>query len=159
MNKQELDIWLEGCINYYNKKTNNNMASIEERIKQLEQAHGRLFNQQKELIDNLTKLESSITKQIEQIGTQLKGMKQELPDELPETLIENKKYNAIITDIVSTKDVKWRNMDYTNWEIKLKGKEHIFLAFIKTGIILEPGMLVQFSYKNYLKLTHLKPLE
>jgi len=159
MNKQELDIWLEGCINYYNKKTNNNMATIEEKIKQLENAHSRMYNQQKELTELVIKLQDKLTGELEKITTQLKELKQEVPDTLPQQLIEDKKYNGQITEIISSKDVVWRNMNYTNWELKLKGKEHIFLAFIKTGIILEPGMLVKFTYKHYLKLVHLKVIE
>jgi hypothetical protein len=156
MDKQELDIWIDGCITYYNKKTNNNMATIEERIKQLEQAHGRTHNKQQELVEQLNKLNKDLSEQLTRITTQLKEIKQEVPDALPEQFLEDKKYTGQITEVISTKDVIWRKMNYTNWEIKLKGKDHIFLAFIKKDVILEPGMLVNFTYKHYLKLVHLK---
>ena len=44
MTQDELDLWIEGCINHYKKNSNKVMATNEERIERLELAHSRLFN-------------------------------------------------------------------------------------------------------------------
>ena len=43
--QQNLDKWINACLNYYNKKSNIKMKTNEERFQQLEQAHSRLYNQ------------------------------------------------------------------------------------------------------------------
>ena len=156
MTQEELEQWIEGCINHYKKNSKKVMATTDERIERLEQAHSRMFNQQKALIDDFKKVQNKLLEEIKNINSQLSAAKELDLLPLPEKLIETKKYSAEITDIVKKEDVEWRKMNYTNWEVKLKGKEHIFLAFIKSEVILEPGTLVVFEYQPYLKLKHLK---
>jgi hypothetical protein len=156
MTQEELDLWIEGCITHYKKNSKKIMLPIEERISRLEQAHSRLFNQQKTMLDDLTKAQNKLLEEIKNINSQLNEGKELDLLPLPEKLIENKKYSAEITEIVKREDVLWRKMNYTNWEVKLKGKEYIYLAFIKSEVTLEPGVHVAFEYQHYLKLKHLK---
>jgi hypothetical protein len=156
MNQQELELWIEGCITHYKKNTNKVMATIEERMERLEQAHSRLYNQQKTMLDDLTKVQNKLLEEIKNINSQLTEGKELDLLPLPEKLIEGKKYTGEITEIIKREDVLWRKMNYSNWEIKLKGKDYIYLAFIKSEVILEPGILVDFEYQHYLKLKHLK---
>jgi hypothetical protein len=156
MTQEELDIWIEGCINHYKKNSNKVMATIEERMERLELAHSRLYNQQKTMLDDFAKIQNKLLKEISNINSQLTEGKELDLLPLPEKLIENKKYSAEITEIVKREDVLWRNMNYSNWEVKLKGKEYIYLAFIKSEVTLEPGVHVDFEYQHYLKLKHLK---
>lgn len=152
MTQKELEKWMQGCIDYFNKHSNNNMKTVEERIKQLEQAHGRLFNQYTEKIDEFEKLIYQLKKKVDT----LTPVEEKEIEELPEKLIQGKIYQATITDIIDKKDNKYYKLKYRNWEIKLKGKEHIFLAFIPADVILEPGMQVRFEYEHYLKCKYLK---
>jgi hypothetical protein len=156
MTQQELDLWIEGCINHYKKNSKKVMATTDERIERLEQAHSRMFNQQKALIDDFKKVQNKLLEEIKKINSQLSEAKDLDLQPLPEKLIETKRYSAEITEIIKKEDVEWRKMNYTNWEVKLKGKEHIFLAFVKSEVILEPGTQVMFEYQHYLKLKHLK---
>ena len=156
MEQEELDLWIEGCINHYKKNSNKVMATIEERIERLEQAHSRMYNQQKTMLEDFTKVQNKLLEEIKNINSQLTAGKELDLLPLPDKLIEGKKYSAEITEIVKREDVVWRRMNYSNWEVKLKGKEYIYLAFIKSEITLEPGILVDFEYQHYLKLKHLK---
>jgi hypothetical protein len=156
MTQEELDLWIEGCINHYKKNSKKVMATTDERIERLEQAHSRMFNQQKALIDDFKKVQQKLLEEIKNINSQLTAGKELDLLPLPEKLIETKKYSAEITEIIKKEDVEWRKMNYTNWEVKLKGKEHIFLAFVKSEVVLQPGTLVAFEYQHYLKLKHLK---
>jgi hypothetical protein len=156
MTQEELEQWIEGCINHYKKNSKKVMATTDERIERLEQAHSRMFNQQKALIDDFNKVQQKLLEEIKKINSQLSAAKDLDLLPLPEKLIETKRYSAEITEIIKKEDVEWRKMNYTNWEVKLKGKEHIFLAFVKSEVILEAGTLVVFEYQHYLKLKHLK---
>lgn len=156
MEQQELDLWLEGCINYYKKNSKKVMATTEERIERLEQSHSRMYNQQKTMIEDFQKVQNKLLEEIKNINSQLTAGKELDLLPLPEKLIETKRYSAEITEIIKKEDVEWRKMNYTNWEVKLKGKEHIFLAFVKSEVLLQPGTLVVFEYQHYLKLKHLK---
>lgn len=156
MNQEELDLWIEGCVNHYKKNTNKVMATIEERMERLEQSHSRLYNQQKTMLDDLTKVQNKLLKEIKNINSQLTEGKDLDLLPLPDKLIEGKMYSAEITEIIKREDIEWRKMNYSNWEIKLKGKDYIYLAFIKSEITLDAGALVDFEYQHYLKLKHLK---
>lgn len=156
MTQDELDLWIEGCITHYNKNSKKVMATIEERIERLELAHSRLFNEQKRMLEDLTKAQNKLVEEIKNINSQLTEGKELDLLPLPEKLVEGKKYTAEITEIIKREDVLWRKMNYSNWEVKLKGKDYIYLAFIKSEITLEPGILVDFEYQHYLKLKHLK---
>ena len=156
MTQEELDLWIEGCITHYKKNSKKVMATTEERIDRLEQAHSRMFNQQKTMLQDFQKAQNKLLEEIKNINSQLTAGKELDLLPLPEKLIETKKYSAEITEIIKREDVEWRKMNYTNWEVKLKGKEHIFLAFVKSEVVLQPGTLVAFEYQHYLKLKHLK---
>lgn len=156
MTQDELDLWIEGCINHYKKNSNKVMATIEERMERLEQAHSRMYNQQKTMLEDFTKVQNKLVDEIKNINSQLTAGKELDLLPLPDKLIEGKKYSAEITEIIKREDVLWRKMNYSNWEVKLKGKEYIYLAFIKSEVTLEPGILVDFEYQHFLKLKHLK---
>jgi hypothetical protein len=156
MNQEELDLWIKGCITHYKKNTNKVMVTIEERMERLEQAHSRLYNQQKTMLDDLTKVQNKLLEEIKNINSQLSEGKDLDLLPLPDKLIEGKKYSAEITEIIKREDIIWRKINYSNWEVKLKGKDYIYLAFIKSEVALEPGTLVDFEYQHYLKLKFLK---
>lgn len=156
MDTKELDLWMDGCIRHYNKITNNKMKTVEERIVQLENAHGRLYNQTKEMFELVTTLRDKINSELESLNTKIREIKQEPTCVLPDKLIEDKKYQAIIKDIISHEPTDYYKKKMINWEVKLVGKEHVFHAFVKPDIVLEPGMMVEFTYKTYLQLYHLK---
>lgn len=162
MDQNELDKWLLGCINFYNKHSTKVMKTIEERISQLENAHGRLFNEQKNLIKDLSLLNEKITKELNLIFEKLKETTStEEPGTLPDKLADGRKYVGLITEIIGSSTIFWksRNKNYTNWQVKLQGKEHVYIAFINSDIKLEPDMLVEFIFENPFNLKHLKIYE
>jgi molecular chaperone GrpE (heat shock protein) len=115
MNQEELDLWIKGCITHYKKNTNKVMVTIEERIERLEQAHSRLYNQQKTMLDDLTKVQNKLLEEIKNINSQLSEGKDLDLLPLPDKLIEGKKYSAEITEIIKREDIIWRKINYSNW--------------------------------------------
>ena len=78
---------------------------------------------------------------------------------LPETLLNGKEYKTVITDIIKSKAVKWKEMDYTNWQIKIEGKEEHYIAFIPSEHELVAGDVVRFTYANPFQLKKLRKIK
>ena len=137
------------------------MKTTEERFQQLELAHARLFNQ----YQNLTKDFENLTEQLDERFSDLKSFivasstKEEAPAELPETLIHNKDYTGVISAVVKSTPTKWNNKEWTNWEVKLEGKEeYVYIAFIPSEHQLTAGDKVKFQYVHPFQLKKLKQL-
>jgi hypothetical protein len=158
--QEQLDKWINACLNYYNLKSNIKMKTTEERFQQLELAHARLFNQ----YQNLTKDFENLTEQLDERFSDLKSfivassIKEE-PAALPETLVHNKDYTAVISTVLKSTPTKWNNNDWTNWEVKLEGKEdYVYIAFIPSEHQLTAGDKVRFQYVHPFQLKKLKQL-
>jgi hypothetical protein len=133
------------------------MKTTEERIQQLEQAHSRLNNQYINLKNDLEELiSSSITADAVKNWISEAIPKEDVPA-LPDELVNGIDYKAVVAEVVKFKNVKWKDMDYTNWEIKLIGKEeYVYVAFIPTEITLVPGCNVKFTYAQPFQCRKLK---
>ena len=162
MDSQEtLDKWINSCLNYYNLKSNIKMKTTEERFQQLELAHARLFNQ----YQNLSKDFENLTEQLDDRFSELKSFivassiqKDEAPA-LPDKLQNNVEYKGVITEVVTSTPTKWKDMEYTNWEVRLEGKEtYVMVAFIPTEYKLAAGDKVRFTYAHPFQLRKLKQI-
>ena len=163
MDSQEnLDKWINSCINHYNKKSNTKMKkTIEEKVQQLEQAHSRLFNNYNTLHQDFTNYRNVMIEELsklQQLVKSLQPKEEEIPV-LPDTLINGKEYKAVITEIIKYTNVIWKDIPYTNWELKIEGKDkYVYVAFIPTENQLKPGDKVRFIYTNPFQLRKLKLL-
>ena len=157
--QEHLDKWLRASINYYNKKSINKMKTTEERFQQLEQAHGRLHNTFNTLHHDFISYKEFMVEELstlKQIVKSLQPKEDEVPV-LPEEMKNGIEYKAVIADVLKSKDVKWQNMDYTNWEVRLVGKEeYVCVAFIPTGNPINIGDKVRFTYAQPFQLKKLK---
>ena len=133
--------------------------TTEERLLQLEVAHARLFNQ----YQNLSKDFENLTEQLDDKFGELKSFivasSIEEAAELPETLVHNKDYTGVIAAVIKSTPTKWNNKEWTNWEVKLEGKEdYAYIAFIPTEHQLAAGDKVRFQYVHPFQLKKLKQL-
>lgn len=157
--QQTLDKWINSCLNHYNKKSIIKMKTTEEKLQQLELAHARLYNQFNILQQDFIKYKEVMDERL----VNLKGLinlssTEDIP-ELPETLSNGKEYKAVITEVIKSTPVKWKNMEYTNWEVKLQGKDkYVYVAFIPTEHQLVPGDNVRFTYGTPFQLKKLKQI-
>jgi len=162
--QEQLDKWIKSCLNYYNKKSINKMKTVEERLLQLETAHSRLFNQLKDVVLDIEIIKNRNGNTYLELSNKINDLKEliqpkdEVPV-LPNTLVNGKEYKAVISDIIKSTPTKWKNMEYTNWEVKIVGKEeYVFIAFIPTEHQLQPGDKVVFSYAHPFQLKKLKQI-
>jgi len=154
--QQSLDKWITKCIQHYNNNSNKkiSMKTVEERIEQLEKAHSRLHNQLKDVQEDLIIIKDrmgnnylELTSKIDNILNTLQPKEEiaALPDELKNGI----EYKAIVSEIIKTKDVEWKRKNYTNYELKLEGKEeYMFLAFVPTDNKIIAGDKVRFTYQH-----------
>lgn len=161
MDSQEnLDKWIASCLKYYNNKSNNKMKTTEERFQQLEQAHGRLYNNFNTLHQDFLSYKEVMQEQLSELKELIKqSSTEEQVVDLPETLVHNKDYTGIIAAVIKSTPTKWNNKDWTNWELKLEGKEdYAYIAFIPTEHQLTAGDKVKFQYVHPFQLKKLKQL-
>lgn len=158
--QEQLDKWINSCINYYNKKSNTKMnKTTEERIQQLEQAHSRLFNNFNTLHQDFVQYRNVMVEEVSTLKEMIKSLqpKEEVIPVLPDNLINGKEYKAVVTDVIKFTNVIWKNIPYTNWELKLEGKDqYVYVAFIPTEVKIVPGTKVRFTYANPFQLRKLK---
>ena len=156
--QQNLDKWIKSCLNHYNLKSNIKMKTTEERFQQLELAHARLYNQFNTLHEDFVQYREVMEEQL----INLKGLintSTEEEVELPETLIHNKDYTGVIAAVLKSTPTKWNNNDWTNWEVKLEGKDdYAYIAFIPSEHQLCAGDKVKFQYVHPFQLKKLKQL-
>jgi hypothetical protein len=157
--QENLDKWIISCLNHYNKKSIIKMKTTEERFQQLEQAHARLYNNFNTLHQDFISYKEVMQEQL----TNLKGLinlsSTEEVVELPETLIHNKDYTGVISSVIKSTPTKWNNNDWTNWEVKLEGKDdYAYIAFIPSEHILAAGDKDKFQYVHPFQLKKLKQI-
>jgi len=159
--QEQLDKWINACLNYYNLKSNIKMKTTEERFQQLELAHARLFNQYNTLNQDYLELKGYVFEQVDKLHTKINSLqpKEEEVLDLPETLVHNKDYTGVISAVLKSTPTKWNNNDWTNWEVKLEGKDdYAYIAFIPSEHILAAGDKVRFQYVHPFQLKKLKQL-
>ena len=163
--QEQLDKWINSCLNYYNKKSNIKMKTTEERMLQLELAHARLFNQVKDLVLDIDIIKNRNGNTYLELSNKINDLKEliqpdgDAPAELPETLIHNKDYKGVIAAVLKSTSTKWNNKEWTNWEVKLEGKEeYVYIAFIPSEHQLTAGDKVKFQYVHPFQLKKLKKL-
>ena len=138
------------------------MKTTEERLQQLELAHARLFNQLKDVqldIENIKNRNGNTYLELSNKINDIKELIQPNDDvpALPEKLANGKEYKAVISEVVTSTPTKWKDMDYTNWEVRLEGKEkYVMVAFIPTEYKLAAGDKVRFTYAQPFQLRKLK---
>jgi hypothetical protein len=160
MDSQEnRDKWINSCLNYYNLKSNNKMKTTEERFQQLEQAHARLYNQFNTLHQDFISYKEVMMEEVINLKGLINLSSTEEVVELPETLIHNKDYTGVIAAVLKSTPTKWNNNDWTNWEVKLEGKDdYAYIAFIPSEHQLAAGDKVKFQYVHPFQLKKLKQL-
>lgn len=161
MDSQEtLDKWINSCLNHYNLKSNIKMKTTEEKLQQLELAHARLYNQFNTLHQDFVKYREVIEERLTNLKELINLSSTEEEKELPETLLTNTEYKAVISKVVKSTSTKWKNMDYTNWELKLEGKDdYLYVAFIPTEHQLAVGDSVRFIYAHPFQLKKLRKIK
>jgi|694.fasta_scaffold47907_6 hypothetical protein len=157
--QEQLDKWIYACLNHYNLKSNIKMKTTEERFQQLELAHARLYNQYQNLIEDFDNLKEQLDERFSDLKSFIVASSTEEVVELPETLIHNKDYTGVISAVLKSTPTKWNNNDWTNWEVKLEGKDdYAYIAFIPSEHILAAGDKVRFQYVHPFQLKKLKQL-
>jgi chromosome segregation ATPase len=169
--KQDIEKWWDGCKNYYLQNKNPNIMSEEEQFKNkidvLKTAHSRMHNELQNLKSDFDKFRLSYEIQIGDLKNQIKDLQNPLSDveavkeklyELPERLIHNNEYVAVVSEVINAEGVKWNGKDYCNWELKLFGKEEKFYAFCPCENIVEFGSRVRFTYTHPVQLKKLRVL-
>ena len=136
------------------------MKTTEERFQQLEQAHGRLYNNFNTLHQDFVSYRDVMQEQLSELKELIKqSSTEEQVVDLPETLVHNKDYTGVIAAVIKSTPTKWNNKDWTNWELKLEGKEdYAYIAFIPTEHQLAAGDKVKFQYVHPFQLKKLKQL-
>lgn len=155
--------WMTGCIKYYDKQFQKsiNMKSNEERIQQLEQAHSRLYNSFNTFHQDYLQHRLVYQEQFDLLKQMINSLqpKENEVDELPDTMKAGTDYRAVISTIMKATPVKWQNMDYCNWELKLQGKDdYVYVAFIPQSVQLQVGDKVRFTYAHPFQLKKLKQI-
>jgi hypothetical protein len=158
-NQENRDKWINSCLNYYNLKSNIKMKTTEERFQQLEQAHARLYNQFNTLHQDFVQYREVIQEELINLKGLINLSSTEEVVDLPETLIHNKDYTGVIAAVLKSTPTKWNNNDWTNWEVKLNGKDdYAYIAFIPSEHQLAAGDKVKFQYVHPFQLKKLKQL-
>jgi HD-GYP domain-containing protein (c-di-GMP phosphodiesterase class II) len=171
MGTQDIEKWWDGCKNYYLQNKNPNIMSDEEWMKNkidvLNQAHSRNHNELQNLKEDFDKFHLSYEIQISDLKNQIKDLQNPLSDveavkeklyELPERLIHNNEYVAVVSEVINAEGVKWNGKDYCNWELKLFSKDEKFYAFCPCENIVEFGSRVRFTYTHPVQLKKLRVL-
>jgi GTPase Era involved in 16S rRNA processing len=160
--QQDLDKWISRCINYYNThsitKNKIEMKTTEERFQQLEQAHARLFNQFNTLHQDFVKYREVMQEQLQNLKGLINLSSTEEAPALPDVMYTGTEYKSVITEIIKQTPTKWKDMEYTNWQIKLEGKEEHYIAFIPTEYTLAAGDKVRFTYTHPFQCKKLKQI-
>lgn len=158
--QEHLDKWIASCLKYYNNKSIIKMKTTEERFQQLELAHARLFNQFNTLHQDFISYKEVMVEQLSNLKELVKqSSTEEEVQELPETLVHNKDYTGVIAAVIKSTPTKWNNKEWTNWEVKLEGKEdYAYIAFIPTEHQLTAGDKVKFQYVHPFQLKKLKQI-
>jgi hypothetical protein len=137
------------------------------KIDVLKTAHSRMHNELQNLKSDFDKFRLSYEIQIGDLKNQIKDLQNPLSDveavkeklyELPERLIHNNEYVAVVSEVINAEGVKWNGKDYCNWELKLFGKEEKFYAFCPCENIVEFGSRVRFTYTHPVQLKKLRVL-
>ena len=134
------------------------MKTTDERLNQLELAHARLFNQFNTLHQDFINYKEVMEEQLQNVKELITTSTEE-EVELPETLIHNKDYTGVISAVLKSTPTKWNNNDWTNWEVKLEGKDdYAYIAFIPSEHQLVAGDKVRFQYVHPFQLKKLKQI-
>jgi hypothetical protein len=157
--QEQLDKWINACLNYYNLKSNIKMKTTEERFQQLELAHARLYDQFNTLHQDFISYKEVMVEQLQNLKGLINLSSTEEVVDLPETLVHNKDYTGVIAAVLKSTPTKWNNNDWTNWEVKLEGKDdYAYIAFIPSEHQLTAGDKVRFQYVHPFQLKKLKQL-
>lgn len=152
-----LEKWWEGCKKFYQSKTNNMEVLTTNEVELLKKAHSRLHNQLQNLINDFEKYRVTTQTQIQDLKTFINELRPTGEEEqLPERLKHNTEYIGEVSEVCFAEGVKWNNTDYTNWELKLKGKDEKFYAFCPSTNIVEVGSEVRFTYNHPVQLKKLR---
>lgn len=138
------------------------MKQIEQEIQVLKTAHSRLHNQYQNLLKDYQSIFNYLDKLNEKqfnfeklILEQIEDLKEIKPVRKPEFIAGNI-YTSQISEVFSEKEVYWNNGKYLDYEIKFKGREEIYLAFISIKYRLLPNFNIKFMYEGNGKLRNVK---
>lgn len=125
--------------------------TIEERLNQLEQAHGRLFNQVKHLIDEYNKKNAGSDLVIDCIKSRINNLENLIQlIEQDEYLLymDNQRYTGQIKEIVSSKITEWRGKQFFDAEIKIDNRKEIYKIFVTIKNQPNINDKISFTYRE-----------
>jgi ribosomal protein L16 Arg81 hydroxylase len=128
------------------------MATIEEEVKLLKTAHGRLFNQYKQLENDFNSFIVDSNQLNIKLNERLKDLQEiinnfTIPSQPKEAFKDGQFYIAVVEELVLEEKKDWNNGKWLKLLIKLKEREELFNAFILEGNKPKPGSIVLFTYK------------
>ena len=139
------------------------MTIIEKDLEMVKTAHGRLYNQFKQLENDFNSLivESNLSNI--NLNNKIKELQEVINNititpQPKENFKEGSSYTGIISEIITIEETKWKNKDFLNLEIKLVGREELFKIFIIKENKLNTGNKIRFTYQLENKLYQVKVL-
>ena len=128
-------------------------------VELLKKAHSRLHNQLQNLILDFEKYKVTTDTQIKDLKTfinELTSSGETEKEQLPERLQHNTEYVGVVSEVLFSDNIKWKGMEYTNWELSLVGKDEKFYAFCPSTNKVEVGSKVRFTYGHPVQLKKLR---
>ena len=160
LGEEHLEKWWNGCKKYYQSKTNHMETLTTNEVELLKKAHSRLHNQLQNLIEDFDKYRLTMSTQVEDLKMKIRELNpKEDEKELPKRLVHNTEYQAEISEVLYAEGVNWNGSDYTNWEVKVKGKDETYYAFCPSSNVVEVGTKVRFTYNHPVQLKKLRVIK
>jgi hypothetical protein len=127
------------------------MATVEEELQMVKTAHARLFNQFKQLENDLNSLIVEANKNNTNFASAIKELQKQfdnltIPPQPKEIFKDASNYTSTIEDIVTIEETSWNNNLYLNMEVKLIGKEELYKIFVLKGNKPNTGNKIRFTF-------------
>ena len=150
VHNQYLNNWLKGCKNYY-KKNIKTMATVEEELQMVKTAHGRLFNQLKQLENDFNSLivdanqtNITLTNKIRVLQEQIDNIT--IPPQPKEVFKDGNNYTSTIEEIITIEETIWDKKPCLNMEVKLVGRDELYKVFVLKGNKPDAGSKIRFTF-------------
>lgn len=139
------------------------MSETIEQIEMLKKAHSRLYNQYNQLSKDLDIMKNKEKELFEYFFNHIHNLQETInelksiqqPKVVQSFLVDNI-YKEQISEIISQEEKDWKNQNFINYEIKLKGREEIYTVFLSLKYRLLPGFNIKFLYDGSGKLKNVR---
>ncbi len=141
------------------------MATVEEEIKMLKNAHSRLFNQFKQLENDFNSLIVDINQSNINYSNKIKLLQEQInditiPPQPKEMFKDGCSYTSTIEEIVSKEETIWDKKTCLNMEVKLVDREELYKIFVLKDNAPLAGFKIRFMFEEKdNKLKKIKILE